>query len=128
MNDWWKAPVLQGEDNDYGQYDYMIEEIPENYMGWEFDREYKWACSDCHKESHLLFRAVQYFHTLDGYDSFDYSECWKCFLRNKIHCFKWKIQKNFKKQVETLKWTMELYDIGHKSLTDCYKLAKQIVR
>ena len=53
MNEWWKAPVLQGEDNDYGQYDYLIEEIPENYMGWEFDREYKWACSECHKEYHL---------------------------------------------------------------------------
>ena len=30
MNNWWKSPVLQGEENDYGAYDYMIEEIPNN--------------------------------------------------------------------------------------------------
>lgn len=28
MKNWWKNPVLQGEDNDYGQYDYLIEELP----------------------------------------------------------------------------------------------------
>ena len=28
MNDWWKAPVLQGDENDYGDYDYLIEELP----------------------------------------------------------------------------------------------------
>lgn len=27
MSDWWKNPVLQGEDNDYGQYDYLIEKL-----------------------------------------------------------------------------------------------------
>ena len=41
--DWWKAPVLQGPENDYGQYDYMIEEIPKDYARWEFDKKYKWS-------------------------------------------------------------------------------------
>ena len=27
MDKWWKNPVLQGEDNDYGQYDYLINPI-----------------------------------------------------------------------------------------------------
>ena len=28
MKNWWKNPVLHGEDNDYGQHDYLIEELP----------------------------------------------------------------------------------------------------
>jgi len=128
MSDWWKSPVLQGPENDYGQYDYMIEEIPQDYARWEFDRKYKWACHNCGRESHLLFRSEQFFHTLDGYDSMDYAECWRCRLSGKLHEFKWKFKKDIKKQIETFRMTMELYDIGHKSLSDCYKLAKKIVR
>ena len=32
--DWWKAPILQGEENDYGDYDYLIEEVPKSYCPW----------------------------------------------------------------------------------------------
>lgn len=32
MNNWWKSPVLQGEENDYGDYDYLIEEIPKTLV------------------------------------------------------------------------------------------------
>ena len=35
MNKWWKAPILQGEDNEYGEYDYLIEEIPQNTREWD---------------------------------------------------------------------------------------------
>jgi hypothetical protein len=125
MNDWWKAPVLQGPENDYGQYDYLIEEIPEDYARWEFDREYKWKCHTCGRESHLLFRSEHFFHTLDGWDSMDYAECWRCRLSGKIHGIKWKM----KKRIKVLKTTMELYkDLKKKSFKRSYELAKKIVR
>ena len=125
---WWKSPVLQGPENDYGQYDYMIEEIPQDYAKWEFDRKCKWPCHDCGRETHLLFRWETFFHTLDGWDSLSHSECWRCRLKGTICSFRWKIKKRTKKAIKTFKMTLELYEIGHKSLSDCYKLAKKIVR
>jgi len=128
MNDWWKSTVLQGPENDYGQYDYMIEEIPEDYAGWEFDRKYKWKCHNCGKEKHLLFRAEHFFHTLDGWDSLDYAECWHCRNKGNVRHFKWKIKNGIKKRIKTFKMTIELYEIGTKNFSDCYKLAKKIER
>ena len=32
--EWWRAPVLQGPENDYGDYDYLIEELPHNSHKW----------------------------------------------------------------------------------------------
>lgn len=95
MNDWWKAPVLQGPENDYGDYDYMIEELPHDYAKWEFDK-YAWKCDNCGKDSHLLFRSVSHFYTLDGYDSMDYTECWKCRLKDKMRSIKYRIKKEIK--------------------------------
>lgn len=128
MNDWWKAPVLKGEDNDYGQYDYLIEEIPQDYARWELDKEYKWTCHECGRETHLLFRSCHHFHTLDGWDSIDHAECLKCILKGKLRSIKWKVKKSIKRTIETIQFTMELYDTGKKSLKDCYKLAKIIVK
>lgn len=81
MNDWWKAPVLQGEENDYGQYDYMIEEIPSNTTKWSW-----WSkkCDECGKEHMLNLIYTAYFRTLDGYDYLDSCECWVCYLKRKI--------------------------------------------
>lgn len=126
--DWWKAPVLQGEDNDYGQYDYLIEEIPQDYARWEFDRKYKWKCHNCGKEKHLLFRAEHFFHTLDGWDSLDYAECLHCRTKGNIRDYKWKLKNNIRKRIEIFKMTIELYEIGTKNFSDCYTLAKKIVR
>lgn len=129
MTDWWKAPVLQGPENDYGQYDYMIEEIPQDYARWEFDREYKWTCRDCGRESHLLFRSEHFFHTLDGWDSMDYAECWRCRLKGNVRSIKWKFKKGIKNRIETFKLTVELYKVSNtKSLKYCYYMAKKIVR
>lgn len=128
MNDWWKAPVLQGPENDYGQYDYMIEEIPQDYAKWVLDKQYKWRCHDCGRDTHLLFRSEHFFHTMDGWDSMDYASCWKCVLKGEIKSTKWRMQKNIKNTIETFKLTIELYNIGHKSFSHCYKLAKKIVR
>ena len=128
MNNWWKSPVLHGPENDYGQYDYLIEEIPEDYAKWDFDMKYKWKCHHCGKEKHLLFRSEHFFHTLDGWDSLDYAECLHCRTKGTIHHWKWKINDGIKKRIATFKLTIELYKIGHKSFFDCYKLAKKIER
>ena len=81
MNDWWKAPVLQGEENDYGQYDYMIEEIPSNTIKWSWWSE---KCDECRKEHRLNLVYTGYFRTLDGWDSMESCECWVCFLKRKV--------------------------------------------
>ena len=95
MNDWWKAPVLQGPENEYGEYDYMIEELPHDYAKWEFDK-YAWRCDSCGKDSHLLFKSAHYFHTLDGYDYLGWSECWKCRLKDEVRSIKYRIKKEIK--------------------------------
>ena len=95
MNDWYRNPVLQGPDNDYGNYDYLIEELPQSYVKWEFDK-YKGRCDSCGKERHLLLKAAQYFYTLDGYDYMNYDECWVCRLKSKISSIKYKIKKKIK--------------------------------
>ena len=124
MSNWWKSPVLQGEDNDYGQYDYMIEELPQDYARWELDK-YKWKCHFCGRETYLLFRSAHYFHTLDGWDSIDYAECWVCRMKDKIRG----IKRKSKKRIKTLKMARELHDdMENKSFSDCYKLAKKIAR
>ena len=128
MNDWWKAPVLQGEDNDYGQYDYLIEEIPQDYVKWVLDKQYKWKCHDCGRETHLLHRSEHFFHTLDGWDSLDYASCWRCEMKGYVRAIKWKTKKAIKKCIDTIKMTIELYQIGHHSLKYCYDMAKMIVR
>lgn len=104
MKDWWKAPVLQGEDNEYGQYDYMIEELPNDYARWEFDK-YVCRCDNCGKDSRLLFKSVSHFYTLDGYDSHNWYECWKCRLKMEVSNIKYK----FKKKIKVLKTALFIY-------------------
>lgn len=123
MSDWWKSPVLQGPENDYGQYDYMIEELPQDKAEWEFTR-YKSQCNSCGKVSHLCFHSVHHFHTLDGWDSMDYSECWKCMVSDKIYSVKRKIVL----RIKTLKLAIELNKGGNKDFAHYYELAKKIVR
>ena len=94
MSDWWKAPVLQGEDNEYGQYDYLIEDIPSDYVKWSFDK-YRSRCDSCGKERHLLLKSAHYFYTLDGYDYMNYDECLVCRLKTKIWSIRHKIKKKF---------------------------------
>lgn len=81
MNNWWKNPVLQGPENDYGQYDYLIEDIPESKEEWS--RWYK-KCDECGKYHYLNLTYTAYFHTLDGWDSMDSCECWVCYLKGEL--------------------------------------------
>ena len=129
MNDWWKAPVLQGPENDYGDYDYMIEEIPQNYAKWELDKKYKWKCDDCGKDRHLLFRTKEYFRTMDGYDSLDYSTCWMCAIKNWYIGTRFCLIYNMRRRIKTLKTAMELHRISPKwSWKKSYECALKIVR
>ena len=124
MNNWWKSPVLQGPENDYGDYDYLIEEIPQDYAKWVLSR-YKWRCDDCGKERHLIFRSVHWFRTWDGGDSMEYTECWKCRLKTKIYSIKWR----FQKQIKIVRAAIELRRMDSSiSFSKCYGFAKEIER
>lgn len=112
MENWWKSPVLQGDDNDYGDYDYLIEEIPESYCRWEFSKT-AWGDDKGHY-SHLHKVWCNYFRTMDGYDSVDGSDCWRCVLKDKIKL----IPRKFKRKFKATKWKMKIFI---KTFQMCYK-------
>jgi hypothetical protein len=128
VNKWWKNPVLQGPDNDYGEYDYLIEELPHDYVKWEYDR-YVSKCDSCGKERHLLLKSAHYFYTLDGYDYMNYDECWVCRLKSKVWNIKHKITKKIKKEIQIAK---DAFMLAHTSSAGnfryYYKLVKEIRR
>ena len=124
MSDWWKDPRLDDE----GTYDYLVEELPNDYARWEVSK-YRWRCDNCGKESHVRFCTAHYFYCWDGWDSMSWNECWRCRLKDNIKSFKWKIQKWFKNRIETIKTTVELYKgTTGCSFKHCYEMAKNIVR
>ncbi len=124
---WWKDPRLQGPENDYGDYDYLIEELPEDHCGWDLQR-YTSKCDSCGKERHLLFRATHYFYCWDGWDSHTYTECWRCMVKNKIYSIKWRFKKRLKKRIEVFKMASELHKIGPQwNWKKCYECALKIV-
>lgn len=97
LRDWWKLPVLQGEENDYGDYDYLIEDIPNDNHNWI---NYYCKCEDCGKYHHINYRQYHYFRTMDGYDEMDYTQCLFCYIKGVIHYRK----KMFKQWFETRRW------------------------
>ena len=122
MDKWWNIPATA--DAEYDEYDYFYTELPHDYVGWEFDK-YKRICDTCGKESHLLQRSEHYFYTLDGYDSCDYSTCWKCMIEDKI----WSVKHKIKKRIKIIKTTFELYNMQSKrNIKRCYELALKLHR
>ena len=105
MSDWWKSPMLQGPENDYGDYDYLIEEIPNDSVKWS-----KWEeqCGECGKTHLWNLRYTHYFRTMDGWDSIDHHECWKCYAKRKS---KEPFRKAVKKIRKFLYVKKELYKI-----------------
>lgn len=91
--DWWKAPVLQGPENDYGDYDYLIEELPENSREWLFGEH---RCESCGKTRHAIHRSTEYFRTMDGYDSLSYDECWICEIKSCFYHVFYKLKRRMK--------------------------------
>ena len=123
MKNWWKNPVLQGEDNDYGQYDYLIEELPHDEANWEW---YYRKCDTCGKYHRLNFYSNHYFYTYDGWDSFDYADCWKCRFNDKV----WSIKNKIKKEIKAHKLAFSLLNRKHsvKRNLEHYKLGLKIGR
>ena len=123
MKNWWKNPVLQGEDNDYGQYDYLIEELPHDEANWEW--HYR-KCDTCGKYHRLNFYSNHYFYTYDGWDSFDYADCWKCRFNDKV----WSIKNKIKKEIKAHKLAFSLLNRKHsvKRNLEHYKLGLKIGR
>ena len=123
MENWWKNPVLQGEDNDYGQYDYLIEELPHDEANWEW--HYR-KCDTCGKYHRLNFYSNHYFYTYDGWDSFDYADCWKCRFNDKV----WSIKNKIKKEIKAHKLAFSLLNRKHsvKRNLEHYKLGLKIGR
>lgn len=91
MSDWWKDPRLQGPENDYGDYDYLITPIPEDTSEWV--KGYEFRCDECGKYTRLARRDTAYFYTLDGYDSMSYTTCWKCEAKTYLYRMKKRILK-----------------------------------
>lgn len=111
---WWKAPILQGEENDYGTYDYLIEEIPESYCRWEFSK-IAWEDSQGHP-SHLRKVWCNYFRTMDGYDSMDGSDCWRCVLKDTIKLIPRKTKRRIKTKKREVEEFFELFRVFYKHL------------
>ena len=123
MKNWWKNPVLQGEDNDYGQYDYLIEELPHDEARWEW--LYR-KCDSCGKYHRLNFYSNHYFYTYDGWDSFDYTDCWECRFKDKV----WSIKNKIKKEIKAHKMAFSLLNRKHsiKRNIEYYKLGLKFGR
>lgn len=123
MKNWWKNPVLQGEDNDYGQYDYLIEELPHDEARWEW--LYR-KCDSCGKYHRLNFYSNHYFYTYDGWDSFDYTDCWECRFKDKV----WSIKNKMKKEIKAHKLAFSLLNRKHsiKRNIEHYKLGLKVGR
>jgi len=83
MRNRYDIPALRGEDNEYGDYDYLAGSLPSNVARWDLSRT-AWKCDACKRYRHLRFITQYHFYTLDGYDSSDCDVCWVCMLRSAI--------------------------------------------
>ena len=105
MNNWWKSPVLQGDENDYGDYDYLIEELPKNTREWS---TWGYKCSECGKWHKLNVVYTGHFYTLDGWDSDSTEVCWLCEMKSIISNPFRKMKRKIKKEMEAHKLAFEL--------------------
>lgn len=122
MNQWWKSPVLQGEENDYGDYDYLIEEVPEDSAVWS---KWEYKCSECGKFRKWNKVYTHCFHTLDGYDSISTEVCWVCEFKRWIGKPFRKLKKGVKDYLKYYKKYRNLFNSVSKSLT---KNQKQLIK
>lgn len=128
MNKWWKNPMLQGPENDYGDYDYLAEELPKDYARWSLTKE-TWKCDECGKYSHLLFETAHYFYCWDGWDSMNWNICWRCEIKNYIYGLKCKIKDSIRKHIKAFKDAKELHRISKtKSFMYWYKFILNLER
>jgi hypothetical protein len=108
MLDWWKDPRL-GTDDDEGAYDYYAEELPQDHSEWS---RYPTRCGDCGKERRLHVTHYHYFYCWHGWDSMDYSVCWKCYLKSTISSIMSKVKEYIRKH--TRKFHIRAYVVFRK--------------
>lgn len=112
-----RLPILQGEENDYGDYDYLANDKPADYHG---RRVRDCRCDSCGKEVRVGFESCHYFYTYDGWDSMSYIECSRCYSGSAINKLKAKIRRfiNRRKSVRRAKIEVRNAQIfSHKKLT-----------
>lgn len=90
MNKWWQNPLF-GTDDDEGAYDFYAEELPQDTSKWYWHQS---KCDDCGKQRKLHRTDYHYFYCWDGWDSMDYTMCWKCHIKSVIKSKISKIKKN----------------------------------
>ena len=73
-----RLPILQGPENEYGEYDYLVNDLPADEQLVKTRMGYKCRCEGCGKEFKTLYVSTHYFYTMDGWDSISYHECKKC--------------------------------------------------
>ena len=74
---WWNDPRLDDE----GTYDYLVEELPQNHSEWS---RFPTVCNDCGKHTKLHKTDYSYFYCWDGWDSMEYTVCWKCHVKRTV--------------------------------------------
>lgn len=121
MKNWWRIPATQ--DAEYDEYDYYYTKLPKDEANWEW---YYRKCDACGKYHRLNFYSNHYFYTYDGWDSFDYADCWKCRFENKV----WGIKNKIKKEIKAHKLVFSLLNRKHsvKRNLEYYKLGLKIGR
>ena len=73
-----KLPILQGPENEYGDLDYLANDLPADEQLVKTRMGHKCMCESCHKEFKTLYISTHYFYTIDGWDSISDCECKKC--------------------------------------------------
>lgn len=121
MKNWWRIPATQ--DAEYDEYDYYYTKLPKDEANWEW---YYRKCDGCGKYHRLNFYSNHYFYTYDGWDSFDYTDCWKCRFEDKV----WSIKNKIKKEIKAHKLAFSLLNRKHsvKRNLEYYKLGLKIGR
>lgn len=121
MKNWWRIPATQ--DAEYDEYDYYYTELPTDKANWEW---YCRKCDTCGKYHRLNFYSNHYFYTYDGWDSFDYADCWKCRFNDKV----WSVRNKIKKEITAHKLAFSLLNRKHsiKKNIEHYKLGLKIGR
>ena len=91
---------------EYDEYDYLYTKLPSDSVKWEW---YESKCESCGKYHKSNLRSSHCFYTLDGYDSMDYTECWRCILKDKVYSIKSKIKHKIKRRKDQHNMFWKLY-------------------
>lgn len=85
----WEEILHDPRIDDSGEYDYLVEELPQDNTRWIHG--YETRCGCCGKRTKHYQISTHYFYCYDGWDSMSFDECWKCILKRKIRYYLHKI-------------------------------------